>query len=240
MLERIKMTIGFLFIKVPAMAAALLIGDGVKPLVKPDLSVISLPNQTVEITIHDRSIDDVRYELIRYRGTSKELLHTFELPDSGSMIKIFDESIPAAGDYRYSLHMINDDSSVGVVEAETEVVESEFYDAWYLDQEIATGGTVGTMEVATALVTLNQNDDYRMLTLDVNGSPYASVSIVISSEDQSMMKIVFKGWLDENGRISRSLSTGDLSNGKYFLSIGVEESTVTSSLEIGEQLNSSH
>ena len=87
----------------------------------PDFSAVALPDTSVQITIHDRGLSDVRYELIREDLTAGngELIQVFEIPDSGTTVTYFDETAMAGKTYHYILDVFLEQGNGGTVGFDT-------------------------------------------------------------------------------------------------------------------------
>jgi hypothetical protein len=92
----------------------------------PEFSLEALSDGTVEVTLHDRGISDVRYELIREDLTdfTGELIETFILPDSGTTITYIDDNVIADHTYAYILDVFLESGLGGTVGVDTITVMS--------------------------------------------------------------------------------------------------------------------
>lgn len=72
----------------------------------PEFEAEAMPDGSVHITLHDRGLRDVRYELIREGGEEGVMLETFVLPDSGTVVNYIDDFVLPDITYVYILDAI--------------------------------------------------------------------------------------------------------------------------------------
>jgi len=70
---------------------------------RPEFEAEAMADGSVHITLHDRGLSDIRYELIREGGQWGELLETFVLPDSGTVVHYIDDTVLPDITYVYIL-----------------------------------------------------------------------------------------------------------------------------------------
>lgn len=101
----------------------------------PEFDAEAMPDGSVHITLHDRGLSDVRYELIREGGGSGELIETFVLPDSGTVVSYIDDNVLPDITYVYILDVFLESGggTVGVDTVTTFATEADLGHFYLVD-----------------------------------------------------------------------------------------------------------
>ncbi|MEX1241581.1 MAG: T9SS type A sorting domain-containing protein [Cyclobacteriaceae bacterium] len=142
-----------------------------------DFEAEAMPDGSVHITLHDRGLSDLRYELIREGGEEGVLLETFVLPDSGTVVNYIDDYVLPDITYVYILDVFlqgGGGSTVGMDTVTTFATEADlgyFYmvDPFY-DGKMEYYVTDGFVNVFPDMnIVVEANDLTKSVVFSLNG-----------------------------------------------------------------------
>lgn len=143
---------------------------------RPEFFAEPLSDGSVRITLHDRGLSDLRYELIREGGGSGEIIKTFVLPDSGTVVNYIDDYVLPDITYTYILDVFLQ-SGGGTVGVDTVTTFATEADLGYLylvdpfsDQEMGYYVTDGFVNVfADMSIAVQANDLTKSVVFSLDG-----------------------------------------------------------------------
>lgn len=98
----------------------------------PDFTAEARSDGSVHITLHDHGLSDVRYELIREGGGTGEIIKTFVLPDSGTVVNYVDDYVLPDITYVYILDVFFEGGGGATVGLDTATTFANEPDLGYL------------------------------------------------------------------------------------------------------------
>jgi|GEM_PF-2751766 len=150
----------------------------------PDFSAVAHPDTSVQITIHDRGLSDVRYELIRedLSTMNGELIQTFEIPDSGTTVTYFDEGVFPGRTYRYILDVFleqGNGGTVGLATVQTDgSLQTPYFDFSFPPSSFPCGSEIALTYQNTNFP--SETEIWRSLTAD---GTYTLIATTVSNYD---------------------------------------------------------
>ena len=142
----------------------------------PEFDAEAMPDGSVHITLHDRGLSDVRYELIREGGGSGEVIQTFVLPDSGTVVHFIDDYVLPDITYTYILDVFlqSGAGTVGMITVTTFATEADLGYLYlvdpFSDQEMGYYVTDGFVNVfADMSIVVQANDLTKSVVFYLDG-----------------------------------------------------------------------